>query len=338
MATNDSQGEDAKAFDKLRDLIKYLEEHRGGRLLRTEATLVGERSVPLFVLPNGTPISIKKLIDEWRLRPERRTGTALLHDLDSLIDHVERHKDDNSVLFADLLAEPPSLTAILDYNDAGPANELARWGTHRAHYAFPLSEEWRAWNGQNREAMTQGDFAAFLEDRLADVVAPPTWLLGSERPIGEAQMGGDFGERTPQEELAHLAGLFGQTFAGPAKLVELSRGIRVHEEQVVQQAQVLQTGEAQITFRAEHKDESGAPLKVPGLFLIAIPIFHLGARYQIAVRLRYRLSQGKLFWFFELYRHQLALDHALREACRKAQRATNLPLFYGQPEAAAPRG
>jgi hypothetical protein len=48
-------------------------------------------------------------------------------------------------------------------------------------------------------------------------------LLGS---ITAVATGGDFGEKTPREQLAYLAKLLGGEFATPNRLVELSRGLR----------------------------------------------------------------------------------------------------------------
>ena len=73
-------------------------------------------------------------------------------------------------------------------------------------------------------------------------------------------------------------------------------------------------------------------MKVPNAFLIAIPVFELGERFVIPVRLRYRLNQGHVRWTLALYRSELVFDTAVRETCAKAAAGTGLPLFYGSPE------
>ena len=70
-----------------------------------------------------------------------------------------------------------------------------------------------------------------------------------------------------------------------------------------------------------------------GAFLLAIPVFRGGDLYQIAVRLRYRVQGGAVSWSFELHGADRSFDHAFREACEDARARTELPLFYGQPEA-----
>ena len=64
----------------------------------------------------------------------------------------------------------------------------------------------------------------------------------------------------------------------------------VSVETSVQQAVTLATGEITINFAEQHKDGAGAPIRIPNLFLIAVPVFEAGDAYRIPVRLRYRLA------------------------------------------------
>ena len=88
------------------------------------------------------------------------------------------------------------------------------------------------------------------------------------------------------------------------------------------------------SFSAEHRDGAGAPVKVPNLFLIEIPIFAGSVRYRLAVRLRYRIAGGAVTWWIELARADEAFDDAFRHDAARAAEETGLPLLYGQPEAA----
>lgn len=88
-----------------------------------------------------------------------------------------------------------------------------------------------------------------------------------------------------------------------------------------------------LVFREEHKDETGQPLRVPGAFLLGLQVFNNGDRFPIVARLRYRIKAGGIVWSYKLHDTKRVLDIAFREACEKAQKATDLPLFFGQPEA-----
>ena len=241
--------------------------------------------------------------------PRRRKGTAQLVDLDSFIEFVKRHAAADSALFLAPNREHPALTAVLDYHrkDGSP-----RFGQHRAAYSFPVSDEWKAWGNQDGEAMSQEAFAAWIEDHVLDLMDPVN--------CGE-------GAKAFAQKLC-------VPLASPSKLVELSRGLAIYAGFQVTRAVNLQTGEAQITFNEEHKDATGAPLVIPGAFVVAIPAFRGGDRFQLPVRLRYRVVQGsrQVVWSFELYQPEKIFDAALDDASSKATEDTGLPLFRGSPE------
>lgn len=276
---------------------------------------LSEPAAPVLLRPlqSGFAVeSIRKFVDEWRTEPDRRRGVAKMTTLESFCAHVNRFKDADSAVFADVDNdddEPSaSLVAVLDYHRGGDG--APRFGEHRCFYEFPLSEEWQAWQRQDGTPMSQGDFAAFIEDRILDV-ADPAIAGASAKSLLEVT---------------------GGKLASAGELMALKRGLSVRVASKVAHAVELSSGETQITYETQHTDERGAPLKVPAAFLIAIPVFRSGARYQIPVRLRYRVSGG-ITWSVELYRPELVFDHAIAEACEVAKAKTELPLFYGTPEA-----
>ena len=328
-----------------------------------ELTRGDSNKAEIVALPSGMRLeSVKPLLDAYRTRPERRKGKATLYDAASFIAHVVRFADPDSAVFAvppkigpdGRMAQQPSLTAVLDYHEAvnptggdptnasgtpGPSaagrkEALPRFGEHRAVYEFPLSEPWLKWLGKNGVLMSQAEFAAFIEDRIADVIMPPASLIektGGE--ISERLAGGDFGARSPDEDLAYLARTIGGRFATPSDLVTLSRGLQLTETQRLKEQVNLTSGERQLTFETEHVNEQGQRVTVPNLFLIAIAPFYLDAAYRIAVRLRYRVQAGKLSWGYELYRIEHAIEHAFAEVLTRVEQATTLPVFRGTPEA-----
>jgi hypothetical protein len=298
---------------------------------------VAGRSVTALLAPKELSLkSIKPLLDEYLPNPERRKGTITITDLDSLIAVTNRFKDDQSALFANGAMDGASLTAVFNYNRTGgdkvtglDGEGVARHGDHRAVYAFPASEEWKLWLKNNGLPMKQGEFAAFIEDHLADLDMPDPQLVGN---IAEQATGGDFGDKTPAEQLAALAKLLGGEFATPARMVELSRGLAVYESSSVKGAVNLSTGETTVQFQNSHGDAEGKPLKIPNLFLIAIPLWVNGALYRLAARLRYRTAGSSVVWFYQLYRHERVFDFAFKASAKRAAEETGLPVFYGEPE------
>lgn len=269
---------------------------------------LGDIEAPVLLASEHVDLySVKEQLDEYRTKPERRKGKARFAELASFIAHANRFKSDHSAIFAE--PETPSLTSVLDYHEKTHTGAPA-FGEHRGIYSFPMSDEWKAWKSKNGVKMGQADFAAFIEDRLLDVADPASALKGAS----------DF------------ATTLGAEFASGSKLLALSRGLSVTVNQQVKNAVALGSGEAQITFVEQHTNEQGAPIKVPGAFIIAIPVFKAGALYQLPVRLRYRTEGGRVIWFYEISQADKTFDHAFKEACDQAAKETGLPLFVGSPE------
>lgn len=295
----------------------------------TEAEAVANLVLPAAAMPRIIPIErgtsnsaavltvgegievhdLKPFLDEYLPRPERRRGVAVLNDLPSLVAHANRFKSPHSALFCD--RSVPSIVSVLDYHEPGGDGDAA-WGQHRGLYAFPLSDEWQKWKGRNGKPMPQGDFAAFIEDRITDVSDPS--------------------EANTAQAFQPLLELLGTTFASPSKLMDLSRGLSVRESSKVRNAVNLATGEGALHFETTLAGDDGAPIKVPGAFLIAIPIFRNGVGYRMAARLRFRAKDGGITWWYELHGADQQFDRAIAEACTFAAKETGLPLFMGSPE------
>lgn len=260
------------------------------------------------ILPEGKTVeSIMPLLDEFRTQPARTKGVATIADLESFLAHAKRFAaPEDSVIFADPRRDAPCLTAVYDYSGM----TSPRFHGHRAVYRCPLSDAWKAWAARDGKPMSQVDFAAFLEERIADAVLPPK---------------GD-------EQFDAFVELVGARIATPHQLLELSRGLTVRAEHQVKQAVTLASGEGVVHFAEQHTDEKGQPLRIPNFFLITIPVFHAGDAFRIPVRLRYRLQQGQLTWSYQLYRADLTFDAAFQDVVEKAK-ASGLPVYAGAPEA-----
>ncbi|WP_380873627.1 hypothetical protein ACFB49_42780 [Sphingomonas sp. DBB INV C78] len=301
--------------EALKEIRKLVDEH-----FRPTIDFVTDPSTgtvaPVVVSNDSVAALPSNTFEGYLAQPRDRRGTANLTSLDSLIAHVNRFHDDDSVIFASDDRSSPSLTAVLDYHRAGAAAD-PRFGRHRSHFAFPLSDEWKAWVAQNAKPMKMAEFAAFLEDRIIDVL----YLIPDEDEVSEDL----------QKYINALGG--NALIATPQKLVELSRGLQVYESSAVREAVKLESGEGQISFSVEHTDGSGAPLRVPSLFLIGIPVFRNGHPYRIAARLRYRKADGGLLFWYDLWRVDRTFDHAFNEARERVQIETGVPVLLGKPEA-----
>lgn len=313
--------------DRTGDLLK--EAHRIGQefhtpqMARFHDPLTGTEALALISQHGLRPINREEVFGPFAERPDRRSGTSHHTRLPSFIDHVNRFKTGDSAVFAKDDMTAPKITAVLDYHEPvnftdGEGNTtldtvtVPSFCAHRTVYDFPLSPEWQSWMKTNGKAMTQADFAAFIEDNIGDID------VASIDDLSEAAR-------------AFVSKVAGE-MATPTKLIELSRGLAVYENSVVREARNLSTGEGEILFQSEHVDADGKPLVVPNYFVICIPVLQQGDFYRLVARLRYRKSNGGLSFWYELWRPDLSFTDAFNEACGKVRTLTGLPLFFGSPE------
>lgn len=267
------------------------------------------KAIPVLLdKKNGVAMPAMTLIDAYRTKPAVKRGIARALTLGSFIDLVNRHKTPDSAVFAQTDWREPSFSAVIDYHQKASAGEADNL-KHRIAYAFPASEEWKAWVKLNAEPMEQAEFAAFLEDRIADLSAP-----------------------TAAEKNA-LEHDFATTIATPAELIQLSRGLQVNIASVVKNMTTLSSGEASIQFEEQHLGGDGKPLKVPGLFMLSIAPFFMGEKISLPVRLRYRKKGTGLVWFYQMYRPDQFVTERVRDDLITVADKTELPTFEGSPEA-----
>lgn len=277
-------------------------------------------SIGAFGLPASVPVSIefgsdpairsvKALLEEWRIHPNRKTGTAKAQTIEAFIGLTNRHKTEHSAIFADVNWKAPKLTTVFDYHQIEKGTP--DFGRHRVDYAFPLSEEWQAWISKNGQGMSQESFAAFIEDHIAELSSPT------------------------EAEAATATRDFSTTIANPAELIQLSRGLQVNVSSKVKNSVTLQSGEGQIAWEETHNGTDGKPIKVPGMFILAVAPFFMGEVVRIPVRLRYRVKDGATIWFFQIYRPDMHITERVRHDLRDAKDATGLPTFEATPEMGA---
>lgn len=102
-----------------------------------------------------------------RSSPIYISQAVTLETKDSLADYTNRFKSDATMLFATIADN--RITAMIDYHGAP---DKASNTAHRASMHLPFSEEWRVWTGISGKLMGQLEFARFVEENAADVVAP----------------------------------------------------------------------------------------------------------------------------------------------------------------------
>lgn len=316
---------DAASEGGLAPLARFIAEQERKPLVLPIAAGDSAAASVLFV-PTGYHVEdAKKHLDAFRTRPALRSGTTSLTDLASFIAWTNRHKDDGSVVYADDNMASPSLTAVIDHDEGGAeeAEKRARFGRHRAIYAFPFSREWREWTGISGKALGPTEFAEFFERRIGEVVPPPYGLDGQGTEIFNSQ----------DPEIRKLAIDLGKRFATSADLVKLTRGIEINVDAKAVQKINRDTGEYTLEFSEENGTGTDR-IKPPNTFLIAIPVVSNGTPILVAVHLRYRAKQGVVAWTVELHQPERVFEEVFRQALEQVSDVTGLTPLRGKAPAA----
>lgn len=296
---------DAKA------IIDAMELLGGFDLQHINALAPRQGDVPVALVPVGKDLrSVKELLDEYAIAPDRITGTATLRDEASFVQHVNEQKRAHTRIFCEPKNVPPTFTAVYDYHALVDGTPLPAFREHRAIWPLTMSKEWAAWTGQAGKAMPPQEFAEFLERHVPDVYWGDQMSDYTKLLISSLEL----------------------RLASPSSLIALSRNLAVNLDTQVRHAQTLSSGEIAITYIETHRDGEGQPIKVPNAFLIAIPVVQGGPLYQILARLAYRVRDGKVTWSYTLHRTDLVFDEALKEIRARIEEATERTVFLGSPE------
>lgn len=248
--------------------------------------------------PAGELVSIKHLIDEYAELPERVEGLVELHDLASFIAECARWKSDSLTVYVNApctVQLPARIVAVT--NDAQPGKPA--WKDHFLQYAPKLSPELIAWL-KAANGMSQESFAEFIEDRLMDVrgrtlVADLAKTEESLKPLIDA------------------ANELGLQLGTQAELRTLSQGLDATVQQKIKARPNLQNGTAVFVF--EEAVDTG-PIVVPGGFIIEAPVFNGSPNVYMLMRLRYRITDGRVTWRVVVH----DLDGIFREAVEQLRR------------------
>lgn len=118
-------------------------------------------------------------------KPKIVTQAVEMQDSNSFIEYVNRFKNDDSVIFADMTSS--TVLGVVDYHQMPSANRpnnegsalktyrdpVAELGVHRVRFPVPHSIEWKTWMGANGKLLSHKTFATFLEENAIDILPLP---------------------------------------------------------------------------------------------------------------------------------------------------------------------
>lgn len=226
------------------------------------------------------------------LMPKVVTQHVKMQTAGSLIDYINRFKDDDTVLFADIASN--SIVSIIDYH-AEPLPESQkvvgpRLGSHRATLSLPFSLEWQTWTRASGKLMSHLEFATFLEENAVDV----------KNPVG-------------------------------ADLLELCRDLQVIQN-VNFGSTVRMGDTTQVNYQKDADATSKGSIALPPSIMLSIPVYFGEMAVPVAAFMRRKIDDGKLYLGVQLSRSENVRQeefHRIVDAV--TENVNHLTTVYGTP-------
>ncbi|CAN7543613.1 DUF2303 family protein [Variovorax sp. LjRoot130] len=165
------------------------------------------------------------------------------------------------------------------------------WRDHKATFKAELTPEATKWLSSNTVQMDQTTFATFIEDNFAD-------LQG--------------------EDAANLLTV--------ATTIQATSGINFSA------AKRLQDGQTQLVYNETIDATAGASgeFKIPKTFTLGLRLFKNGDGFKLTARLKYRLHSASVKFWFELERHEQAIEAAFKEYVAKVTAESGYTVLTGK--------
>jgi uncharacterized protein YfdQ (DUF2303 family) len=264
------------------------------RELKVPIEIASEQHIKRIALPPGWEI---KECDDVRLlpAPSRKISVVRLADAEGFVAYIKRHGSlTHCTIWCELNPTAGNVLFTGIINDHGEDEHATAWRDHLAFLNPEKAEEWNRWTGKNKQTFTQADFAAFIEDNLRDI-----------------------------------AGVEGQPSG--AQMLEMALAFEANQDVRFKSAMRLQNGGVQMSFVQDDDAQTLQRMQVFDRFSIGIPVFWNGDPYRIDARLRYRVRDGKLAFWYELMRFDKVFEAATAAIVTVIREKTGNPFFFGSP-------
>lgn len=272
------------------------------RVLPQPLTLFG---VPERGAATGAPAAVTEvaLPPGWKIEeldsekllanPRRVKATFQFSDADSFTSYVNRHKKDGTVTWCTFNPQTFALAFAAIIDEHSPS--AAGWRTHRATFSPDMSAEWKAWKGRNgaEKAFDQVDFAEWIEEHADDITTAnglPTSL----------------------------------------QMLTMATEFHANEDRTLKSTVRLQSGGVRLTYIADPDAGTTEAMQMFDKFALGIPVFQGGSAWSLTARLKYRMHQGKVSFFYDLVRPDRVHEGAAKELIQQIRLAIGeVPLLMG---------
>lgn len=162
------------------------------------------------------------------------------------------------------------------------------WGDFTCGFCLQPTKEWQVWTGYNQKPMSQAEFALFLENN-ADMFKEPS--------------GADL-----LELVQTLEGKSNATIKSAVRLPNGQLNVSISEE---------------ITLRGVTSNQD-ATMELPTILKVNLMPFHGTGIYDLVARLRYRVGDRKLTFWYETVNAHLVLRQVASDVLLQIEKATGI--------------
>jgi uncharacterized protein YfdQ (DUF2303 family) len=244
---------------------------------------------------------LKSLDNEQLLpHPRRTTATAKLLDAASFLAYVNAHAGQETAVWCDFdpVSYALAFTAVIDEHAA----HLPGWRAHRAVFTPRPSVEWATWvKASNGKERGQVEFAEFLEANEKDIAAGPGLPSGLD-------------------------------------MMKMATAFEANAEKRFKSKVRLQSGGVALEYVDNDTEATIEQMKLFERFKIGIPVFWdlrdadtaLQA-WPIEARLKYKTSQAKVTFWYQLIRPDMVHEAAARDMIERVRKGLDaVPLRMGE--------
>ena len=273
-----------------------------------QTALNAARNPSIVVAPDGQPLLLTPAENgAWesqelnRDQPERKRGTFQLHDVNSVIKFVDKHRQDGTEIYlnADFAKGNIEVIAVLN----GHTTQAAGFGDFRANYRPQHTPSAAAWLQNNGERMNQSQFAAFLTNHARDIVS-----------------------QNPDNPNAKLP--------SAAEVLDFALNLEYTEKTTFKQGYREQDGRMNFVFQSEDAGKTDTTLKAFEKFGVAFTPFLGGKTYFVEALLKFRIDKnnGGLILWYELQQLHRVMELATQDIAKALREALpELPIYNGKP-------
>lgn len=257
----------------------------------TAVTRIGEGDIPFATVIEPTGETRQESLEHLLAKPSIVRAAVVIQDVESFIRYVNlyRRKSDENLAIFANVTESGASFTAI-LDYHKEGSAVAEHGAHRAVYTCTPTPEWARWTAGDKKQMAQEAFAQFLEDNAPDIVSPSS-----------------------------------------AQMIEIALSLEARTTGDFKQATRLENGSLSFHYSENIEAKAGlnGSIEIPSTFEIGISPFVGFTPFKIDVRLRYRLSSGKLTFWYELVRPHKVVEESAKDVIKRITDATGLSPFRG---------